>query len=244
MTAAAQRTVTFERLTCTAPAPRTDRMAEVVLQHVSAERTVRVLDLGCGTGGLIFRLARALPRAECVGIDVSHANIKAAEADRLNREEGSRVRFQAVDYLSWPAEPFDVIVIDGVLHLIACDTGALVAKLAHDLAPSGLMINAMPYDCAYNRAFGVIRKGLRSIRGSWSDRIILAVGRLLHGEMSPDLLRERVHYMYLAPERLMGEDFLRQLANRGVDYVTAYPMASTSAAQLRHSVTVFRKRVI
>ena len=38
------------------------------------DKGVRVLDVGCGTGSLLFRLADALPAASLVGIDVSPAN--------------------------------------------------------------------------------------------------------------------------------------------------------------------------
>jgi trans-aconitate methyltransferase len=236
------RAATFDGLTCSAPDARAARMAALVLEFApKSDAPLRVLDLGCGTGGLLFRLADALPRATCVGIDISPANIAAAKAARKMRADAERLSFETVDYVNWPTEPFDLIAIDGVLHLIPCDTAALVDKLARDLKAGGVIVNAMPYACAYNTAFAVVRKMLRATRSAVTDAAILRVGRLLHGEMSDDLLRERVHYMYLPPERVMDAPLAAALAARGLQVVDTRPMASTSLAQLRHNVTILRK---
>jgi SAM-dependent methyltransferase len=235
------RDATFDELTCSAPEPRANRMAEVVLQYAPVDRSIRVLDLGCGTGGLIFRLAHALPRAECVGVDISPANIAAANAARSARAEAARVRFETVDYLSWPAEPFDVISADTVLHMVRGETSALAAKLARDLAPGGVLVTAMPYACAFNSASAVVRKALRSMRGRWTDAAILAIGRLLHGRMSDRMLRERVHYMYLPPERVMNRALAGVMAAHGLHAIATHPIANTSFAQLKQRITVLRK---
>ncbi len=72
MTERAANAAAFDGLTCSAPDARANRMAAIVLEQVpNGDAPLRVLDLGCGTGGLIFRLAAALPRATCVGIDIS-----------------------------------------------------------------------------------------------------------------------------------------------------------------------------
>jgi methylase of polypeptide subunit release factors len=61
----------FDGQTCSAPEARTRRMAEIVLDHVDAATPIRMLDLGCGTGMLAFRLADALPSARITGLDIS-----------------------------------------------------------------------------------------------------------------------------------------------------------------------------
>ena len=70
---------------------------------------------------------------------------------------------------------------DGVLHLIPGSTTTLFAKLGRDLAPGGLLICAMPYDCTYNRLFAVVRRALRRMRGPATDALILKLARVLHG---------------------------------------------------------------
>ncbi len=199
---------------------------------------VRVLDLGCGTGSLARRLAEAMPDATVVGIDISPANIDAAR--RAAGAQGSRIQFEVADYLAFAAEPFDVIVSDGVLHLVPGDTSALVAKIARDVRPGGVFVCDMPYACAYNTAFAALRRVLGRLRAPWLDGAILAAARLLHGrEMDDAALRERVSYMYIAPERVMDSALRRAFEAAGLRYKTQYSANSTSPSQLKHRVTVF-----
>ena len=239
---AAPRGSEFAGVTCTAPAARSDRMRDIVVAHVPADRPVRLLDIGCGTGSLLFRLADALPQAALVGIDVSPANVAAARRELGRRAPAGRVQFEVADYTGYSATPFDAIVADGVLHLVPGDTRALARKLAADLRPGGVLVCDMPYECAYNTAFAVVRRLLRRVRAAWLDRAILQVGRLLHRhEMSDEGLRERVGYMYIAPARLVGARLLREFEAAGLRRIVDHPMTSTSLSQLRHRVTVFAR---
>ena len=232
----------FARHTCTAPAQRSDRMRDVVLQHVSRSQPLRILDLGCGTGSLVARLVAALPRASVTGIDISAANIAAAERQR-DETGRDRARFVVADYLSFREPPFDVIVCDGVLHLIPVSTPVLMRKLSEDLVPGGVLVCDMPYECTYNRIFAVIRRLLRAIRSPIVDRAILAVARLVHSrDMSDDGLNERVAYMYQPPARMMGPRLAAAFASERLEPVATHAMPSTSPSQLRHNVTVWMRR--
>jgi len=240
---AAPRAGAFEGATCTAPVERTDRMRDIVVAHVPGDRPLRLLDLGCGTGSLVFRLADALPHASLVGIDLSRANVDAARRAQARQPSSSaRVAFEAADYLEYAAAPFDAIVADGVLHLVPGETRALARKLAADLRPAGVLVCGVAYECAYNAAFAIVRRALRRVRGPWLDRAILQAGRMLHGrEMNDEGLRERVGYMYLPPTRLMGRRLLREFEAAGLRLTAEYPMKSTSLSQLRHRVAVFTR---
>jgi trans-aconitate methyltransferase len=208
--------------------------AEVLPARVDA-----ALDLGCGTGRLARLLAEARPQAMVTGLDISAANIAAARA----AHSLANLHFECADYLQFGGGPFDAIVTDGVLHLIPGSTAALFGKLAADLRAGGRLICCMPYSGTYNHAFAVARKALRAVRTRALDRAILGIGRLLHGgEMSTEQLEERVHYMYLPPTRMMSDALEKNVAaSLGLRVVARYAMPSTSAAQLRHSVTVFEK---
>jgi SAM-dependent methyltransferase len=191
----------------------------------------------------VFRLAAALPEASLVGIDISPANIRAAQ---LEQERGtpSRVTFEVADYLQHHAGTFDAIVADGVLHLIPGDTGALVRKVADDLKAGGVFVCAMPFASGYNSAFAVVRRTLRRIRSPWLDRLILRIGRVLHGhQMDDEGLCERVGYMYMPPERVMDASLLRAFDAAGLQRIADYEMKSVSLSQLKHRVTVFVRRL-
>jgi SAM-dependent methyltransferase len=217
-------------------------MRDIVLAHVPRDRPIRLLDVGAGTGSLLFRLAEALPAAELIGIDISAANTRAAIAQIGGLASTARLRFETANYLEYAAAPFDVIAADGVLHLIPGDTAALIAKLAGDLRRGGVLICSMPYDCTYNRVFSAVRRILRAVRAPAIDALILRFGRALHGsEMTDDGLRERVEYMYIPPARMMNHRLQSMAAASGLHVVAEYPIKSTSASQLRHNVTIFAR---
>jgi SAM-dependent methyltransferase len=234
----------FAENTCSAPPERSDRMRDLVLAHVPSDRQIRILDIGCGTGSLLFRLADALPHASLVGIDLSDANIRAARREQAGRSPAAaRIAFETADYLQYRADAFDAIVSDGVLHLVPGDSAALARKLADDLKAGGVLVCDMPFACGYNTAFAGLRRLLRRVRSPSLDRAILLVGRVLHGgEMSDDGLRERIGYMYVPPERVMGERLSRTFESAGLYPTAEYAMKSVSLSQLRHRVTVFERR--
>jgi SAM-dependent methyltransferase len=220
-------------------------MREIVLQHVAKDRALDVLDLGCGTGSLVFLLAESMPSARITGLDVSAPNIRKAEERRETLDAGSavRIRFERADYMSRAASAVDVLVSDGVLHLIPGDTRRLFLKLAADVRPGGVLVVAMPYDCAYNYAFSMLRRVLRLLRSRALDALILRIGRLLHGdEMDDEGLRERIPYMYIPPQRLAGRSLRENVApHAGLRLIAQHPMPSVSLSQLKHEVLVFEK---
>jgi SAM-dependent methyltransferase len=235
----------FANKTCSAPAERSARMRDIVVRHVAKDRALDVLDLGCGTGSLVFLLADALRAATIIGLDVSAPNIRRAGERRmaLDAATAARVSFEQADYLARPASAVDVVVSDGVLHLIPGDTRALFQKLAADVRSGGVLVVAMPYDCAYNYAFAILRRALRLVRSRALDAIILGVGRILHGrEMDDAGLRERIPYMYIAPQRMAGRNLRERIApSAGLHLIARHPMPSASLSQLKHEVLVFQK---
>jgi trans-aconitate methyltransferase len=233
----------FDTSTCSAPPERAERMRDIVVEHAPRGRAIRLLDVGCGNGTLAFHLANALPLASIVGVDISPANIRAAAARQPMEPSGSRVAFERVDYLLYATPPVDVIVTDTVLHFIGGEPAALWTKLAGDLNHGGVLVCAMAYDCAHNRALRAMRRALRLLRSDVVDAGLAAVARVAYGRRMEDaLLRERTEYMYIPPEQLMTPWVRDQLApSVGLRPAVDLDMPGASATQLRQRVTVFHK---
>jgi SAM-dependent methyltransferase len=232
----------FDGNTCSAPAERSARMCDIVVERAPAGRPLDILDVGCGTGVLAGRLAEALDSAMVTGVDISAANIQAAEAQRHGGGSGDRIRFLCGDYLGYDFAPFDVIVTDGVLHFVRARPADVWAKLARDLRPGGVLVCAMAYDCVHNRLLLKARRTLRAVRSGALDSLLMWLGRVAFGRVLNDvLIRERIEYMYIPPEQMMS-NVTDSLANSlGLRLLTREEMPGASATQLKQRVSVFRK---
>jgi SAM-dependent methyltransferase len=224
------------------PPERRNRIVDVVLRFADAARPLRVLDLGCGTGLNAIALAQALPRAAVTGVDLSSASIAQGESVRRRHPAGDRVTFVAANYLQFLGGPFDVIVSDTVLYAIPASDEALFGKIAGDLVPGGLLVYTMPTSAITNRVVVGVRRALKRMRGQRTDALVLAVARILHRRRYDDtLLRERVPYMYVVPDRYDSRALHARLRTRwGFEIVATEPIPRASPAQLKHRLVVAR----
>lgn len=93
---------------------------------------LRVVDLGCGEGGLAVRLASA--GAEVIAVDASEQMLAAAARH-------PRVRYVRADLADFdlPSESVDLVVSSLALHYVE-DFGGLVARVAQWLTPGGSFV--------------------------------------------------------------------------------------------------------
>jgi SAM-dependent methyltransferase len=114
------------------------RTAGLALACVPAPR--RILDVGCGTGYLLRRLAALAPEAaELAGIDASPAMIEVAGAASAD----DRLRFSVgtAEQLPFPAGTFDLVVSTTSFDHWA-DQQAGLAECARVMAPGGCLVLA------------------------------------------------------------------------------------------------------
>lgn len=234
----------FAGKTFNAPKERCGRLTEMILQYVDPSRPLRVLDLGCGTGEQLFDLAKALPYADLVGVDISHANIQVAKKTRNRLSLGGRLSFNAIDYMDFRVDPFGLILSDSTLQNISIPTKPLFSKIGGDLVSGGLLLTTMPYACIYNRFLWTIHRFFLIIRSPLTDTIILVMGKCLHGShFQEELLREHIPYMHLLPKRYDCHTFRQFLSNScGLEFMGEHPVPHLSIDQPKHGMTVFRKR--
>lgn len=197
----------------------------------------RMLDIGCGDGSLILRLADAMPQTSFLGVDLSEGNIAASNAGISRSSNRGRIAVMRGDYLRLDAGAFDLIVASSSLQGIDATTERLAEKIARDLAPGGRLIHVTPYRCFYNTALNAARIGLRQVRGTATDRMILTAARILHPGQPRAGLRERVDYMYLVL-RHYEDDVRAALRVHGYQLVASEPAPHTSLGQPKHRLAV------
>ncbi|MCL6640463.1 MAG: glycosyltransferase, partial [Candidatus Rokubacteria bacterium] len=99
----------------------------------------RVLDIGCGAGGL----GRALKRRSPCWVAGVEANPAAAAAARPYLDEVLEVDLEQVETWPWPPASFDCVVCADVLEHLR-QPGRLLARLTPLLAPGGVLVASVP----------------------------------------------------------------------------------------------------
>jgi SAM-dependent methyltransferase len=105
-----------------------------------AQREIRVLEIGCGSGTLTRLLAEAGYRGEYVGVDI------ADRFDRTEQAEFCRQFFRTDAHSFDPEGQFDLIISVSALEHIP-DDRLLIRRLTTFVAPGGLQLHFVPSAC-------------------------------------------------------------------------------------------------
>jgi SAM-dependent methyltransferase len=100
----------------------------------------RLLDAGCGTGGMMAAVRTAFPRAELTGLDFDE------QAVRLSAERGvaDHLLRGSANALPFKTARFDAALSLDVLYHQGIDDGAAFAELKRVLRPGGVLIINLP----------------------------------------------------------------------------------------------------
>jgi release factor glutamine methyltransferase len=81
------------------PRPETEVVVEQVIAHVRAAESAspRILDIGTGSGNIAVSLAKFLPAAEVIGIDISPEALESARRNVERHGVGERVSLRLLD---------------------------------------------------------------------------------------------------------------------------------------------------
>ncbi len=124
-------------------------LRRLVLQSVAGHLPVqaRVLDAGCGTGGMLAMLKKQHPQLQEHGIDMAKAGVlQCRERGLLNVQLGD------VAALPYAAETFDAVLCLDVLYHKQVREAEALSELYRVLKPGGLLVINLPaFDCLRGR---------------------------------------------------------------------------------------------
>lgn len=115
------------------------RVIEALRRH-AGDPALPLLDAGCGTGGLLRRLAAALPGRPLAGVDVAEAAVFRAR----RKVPGAQVAVGSIAALPFAGASFGAAVSCDVLCHRLVDERAALAELRRVLAPGGVLVLNLP----------------------------------------------------------------------------------------------------
>lgn len=125
-----------------------------------------VLDAGCGTGGLLRRLAGEMPGRPLIGVDASPQAVTVARG-----KSGAAVAAASVGCLPFPDRSLGAVLSIDVLYHRDVDPGVAVAEAYRCLMPGGVLVVNVPayqwltsfHDRQVHGARRFDRRGLRAL---------------------------------------------------------------------------------
>ena len=113
-------------------------MTDWGLQHITVVPDATLLDVGCGGGLTVRKLASMAPRGKVVGLDYSSASVAASRDTNTQEIEAGRVQIEqgSVAALPFPDHTFDVVTAVET-HYYWPDLPANVREILRVLKPGG-----------------------------------------------------------------------------------------------------------
>ena len=118
--------------------------------HEYAEKLVsrgfysgKIIDVGCGFGGMNIVLAHQFADSEIVGIDLSDLLLQLANRSAQAANLGDRVRFEKADVhqIPYDDDSFDVAISTNMVHLVD-DPVQMLNEIERILVPDGCLFIA------------------------------------------------------------------------------------------------------
>jgi release factor glutamine methyltransferase len=118
------------------PRPDTETVVELALDAITAandvQRSLRIADLGTGSGAILLALLSELPDAFGVGTDISLGALRTARHNAMSLGLADRAAFVACSYASALTGPLDLIVSNPPYIPSGDIAGLTIEVRAHD----------------------------------------------------------------------------------------------------------------
>ncbi len=125
------------------PRPETETVVELALSLVDRAASLRIADLGTGSGAILLALLSELPRARGTGIDIAADALEVARANAERFGFGDRTEFALRDFAATEGT-FDLVVSNppyvasGDIQALAPEVREYDPRHALDGGPDGL----------------------------------------------------------------------------------------------------------
>jgi cyclopropane-fatty-acyl-phospholipid synthase len=151
---------------------------ELISRKLGLEPGMRVLDVGCGWGGMVMHAAQH-HGVRAVGVTVSRRQAELAEKRVAEAGLSDRVEVRLQDYRDVDDGPYDAISSIGMFeHVGLAQLGAYFTHLFDLLPAGGRLLNHAIGRPPPTRAHHLRRAGTRFRRGGFIDRYVFPDGEL------------------------------------------------------------------
>ena len=144
----------------------------------------KLLDAGCGTGGMLARIRQHFAQAKLTGIDLSESGLELTR----QRQTGAELLLASTNSLPFPEAEFDVVLSLDVLAFRGVDEEGAIQEMYRVLRPGGsLIMNVPAFDFlrgSHDIAVDQIRAYTRPQLTALLKRAGLAHARLSYWNMS------------------------------------------------------------
>ena len=150
-----------------------------LLERLSIKKGYNVLDVGCGTGNHIIKIAEAFPDGNYYGIDISKSSIK--DAIEKSTQKNLKIKFicgDAAEASVFQNNFFDLIISIYALYYVK-DPQKTLDVLKSKLKSTGKIAVMSPYKgnneewYSFLSSFMKIQQEIESIANNFMDRIVL-----------------------------------------------------------------------
>ncbi|TCB99718.1 class I SAM-dependent methyltransferase [Micromonospora zingiberis] len=146
-----------------------DMVNRLVIEHLSGHLPAgegRVLDLGCGVGATVVRIAKATD-AHVTGVTISQVQAEIAERRLTAEDLAERCQIVCDDFAQLPAEPryHAMVAIESMVH--SPSLAELIPSLAARLQPGGRLIVCDDWMTDKDRGLPARERCLDQFRAGW-----------------------------------------------------------------------------
>ena len=151
-----------------------DSLGSLLPPTIDMAKVQKVLDIGCGKGEWVRRLAKEHPDIHIIGIDTSHHLIH--EAVQLAMQENvnslSFFQFDTAQALDFSDESFDIVHVHSLASFISTAMWSRILEEMIRLLRVGGWLNVVDFELgstsseAYNRLANMGMAGVRALGGS------------------------------------------------------------------------------